>query len=55
MEEVGGIQGTRTPVKDVVINRLGTGKDFYGQSFWVCDPLQWLRRGAGSLRGESEK
>lgn len=54
MDEVGGIQGTRTAIKDVVNIGLRTGKDFYGQSFWVCDPLERPGAGAGSLSGELE-
>jgi len=53
MEEGGGIQGARPAVKDVVVVCLRTREDFYGQSLWVCDPLEWPRTGAGSLSGES--
>lgn len=49
MEEVEGIRGTRAPIKDIVVIGLRTGKDFYGQSFWVCDPLEWPGTDAGSL------
>ena len=30
MKEVKGVQGARTPIKDVVIIDMRTGKDFYG-------------------------
>lgn len=49
MEEVKGIQGMRTPIKDVVIIGLGTGKDFYRQSFWMRDPFEWPGTGTRSL------
>jgi hypothetical protein len=50
MEEGGRIQRTGTTIKDVVVIGLRTREDFYGQSFWVRDPLEWPRTGAGSLR-----
>lgn len=53
VEEGGGIQGKRTAIKDVVDVGPRTREDFYGQSFRVCDPFEWPRAGAGSLRGGS--
>ena len=53
MEEVGGIQGTRTAIEDVVVIGVGTREDFYGQSFWMGDPFEWPRAGAGSLNDKS--
>lgn len=53
MEEGGRIQGTRTAIKDVVVICLRTRENFYGESFWVCDPLEWPRTCAGSLSGGS--
>ena len=49
MEEGGRIGRRRTAIKDVVVIGVGTREDLYGQSFWVCDPLEWPRAGAGSL------
>jgi len=53
MEEGGGIRGRRTAIENVVVIGVRTREDFYGQSFWVCDPLEWPGAGAGSLRDGS--
>lgn len=53
MEEGGGVQGTGAAIKDIVGILQRTREDFYGQSSWVCDPLEWPRTSAGSLNSES--
>jgi len=53
VEESGWIRGRGTAIKDVVVIGVRTREDFYGQGFWVCDPLEWPRAGAGSLKDRS--
>jgi len=53
MEEGRRIQGTMAAIEDIVVICLGTRENLYGQRFWVCNPLEWPRTGAGSLNGES--
>ena len=51
VEESGRIQGTRTAIEGVFAIDGGTRENFYGQCFWMGDPLEWPRTCAGSLSG----
>lgn len=52
MKEGGRTQRARAAIKDIVVVCLRAREDFYGQSFWVCDPLERPWTSAGSLSGE---
>ena len=39
-------------IEDIEAVCLRTREDLNGQSFRMCDPLEWRRAGAGSLGGE---